>query len=131
VTIPNLRRNVCYILSYFIQKYWVLKLIRIYKYFLIIAIFWDIAPCNPYVNRRRSSHLLQPGSLLGLFSTVKMDVVRSSEKSVHIRTTRRYSREGGNVITTAVRTSTHAKAFPGFSNRRRQMSGLFFRLGCG
>jgi hypothetical protein len=36
-----------------------------------LAIFWDIASCNPYVNRR-----LRVG--LGWFYTLKMEVIRSS-----------------------------------------------------
>jgi hypothetical protein len=38
-----------------------------------------------------------PGFLLGLFSTVKKEVILSSETSVYIRTTRRYIPEDGNI----------------------------------
>jgi hypothetical protein len=54
-----------------------------------VSIFWDIA---------LPSHLLHSDFLLGWFSTVKMEVIHSSETSVHIRTTRRYyTPEDGNV----------------------------------
>jgi hypothetical protein len=39
------------------------------------AIFWDIAPCNLYV----LSHLLLARFLLSWYSTLKMEVIRSSE----------------------------------------------------
>jgi hypothetical protein len=35
--------------------------------------------------------------LLGIFSNLKMEMIRSSETSVHIRTTQRYITEDGNV----------------------------------
>jgi hypothetical protein len=80
-----------------------------------VAILWDIAPCSPYTNRRFGrnylhlqsrkpaeqetrlqkilpSHLLKAGFLFGLFSTLKTEVIISSETSFHIRTTRRYPR---------------------------------------
>jgi hypothetical protein len=47
-------------------------------------------------SRFLSSHLLHVGFLLGWFSTLKMDVILSSETSVHIRTTLRYIIEDGN-----------------------------------
>jgi hypothetical protein len=43
------------------------------------------------------SHLLQAVSCLADFSTLKMQVIISSETSVPIRTTRRYIPEDGNV----------------------------------
>jgi hypothetical protein len=43
------------------------------------------------------SNLLNAGFLLGWFSTLKMEVIRSSETSVHIRITRRYIPENGNI----------------------------------
>jgi hypothetical protein len=54
-------------------------------------IFWDIAPCSP-------DYLLHSGFLLGRFSTLKMEVIRSSETPVHMQTTRRYTSipENGN-----------------------------------
>jgi hypothetical protein len=54
-----------------------------------VAIFWDIAP--------RPSHLLHSGFLLGWFSNLKMEVIRSSETSVYIRATQRYIPEDGNI----------------------------------
>jgi hypothetical protein len=36
------------------------------------------------------SHLLQAGFLLDWFSTLKIEVISSSETPIHIRTTRRY-----------------------------------------
>jgi hypothetical protein len=76
------------------------------------AILWDIAPCIPYVKRRlgrtyhfhlegRKSawarHLLHAGVFLGWFSTLKKEVIRSSETSVYKRTTRRSIPEDGNI----------------------------------
>jgi hypothetical protein len=52
---------------------------------------------SPYVNRRfertcsLSSHLLHTRFLPGWFSTLKMEVIRSSEASVHTRTKQRYT----------------------------------------
>jgi hypothetical protein len=46
--------------------------------FINVAIFWEIA-----------RHLLHADLLLGWFSTLKMEVIRCFETSVHIRTTRR------------------------------------------
>jgi hypothetical protein len=43
------------------------------------------------------NHLLHSGFLLGSFSTPKMEVMRSSETSFHIWTTRRYVPEDGNI----------------------------------
>jgi hypothetical protein len=42
-------------------------------------------------------HLLYTGFWLGLFWTLKMEVIRSSETSVDIRTTRLYIPEDGNI----------------------------------
>jgi hypothetical protein len=58
-----------------------------------VAIFCDIAPCRPYV----PSHLLHAGFLLSSFSTLKMEVIRSSETLVHIWTSRRYIQQDGNI----------------------------------
>jgi hypothetical protein len=41
------------------------------------------------------SHLLNAGSSLADFSTLKMEAIRSSEKSVHTRSTRRHIPEDG------------------------------------
>jgi hypothetical protein len=43
------------------------------------------------------SHLLKAGFLLGYFSTLKMQVIQTSETSVHIRTTWNYIPEDGNI----------------------------------
>jgi hypothetical protein len=76
-----------------------------------LVIFWDIAPCSPYMNRcfggtyhrhlqgRKSAEQETSESssfLLGWYWTLKMEVIRSSETSVHIRSTRRYIPEDGN-----------------------------------
>jgi hypothetical protein len=66
-------------------------------------------PCDEYLFSPRrhvphtltTSHLLHSGFLLGWVSTLKMELIRSSETSVHIRTTRRYIPEGGNIHTNA------------------------------
>jgi hypothetical protein len=76
-----------------------------------VAIFWDIAPSSLYVNRRFRGtyhlHLLgrksaQPSSacwFLGRLIFNPEDVViRSSETSDHIQTTRRYIREDGKIL---------------------------------
>jgi hypothetical protein len=79
-------------------------------------------------------HYLGPpsaGFCLGLFSTLKLEVIASYETSVHIRTTRRYIPEGGNFhscrcenikfyITTVVRTS-HTKS-TGLVHRSNKIS---------
>jgi hypothetical protein len=71
---------------------------------MTVAILHVTAPCSMYVNRRfggthhlhlqgRKSakqfpgHLIHADFLLGWFSTLKTDVIRSPETSVHIRTT--------------------------------------------
>lgn len=43
------------------------------------------------------SYLVHAGFLLGCFSTLKKDVIRSSETSLYIRITRRYITEDGNI----------------------------------
>jgi hypothetical protein len=55
-----------------------------------VATFWDIALCRPYTGSILPSHLLHSRFLLGRFATMKMEVMRSSETSVHVRTTRHY-----------------------------------------
>jgi hypothetical protein len=51
------------------------------------AVFWDVAPCRSFVNRRFGGTWLQPpahaGSSLTDFSTLKMEAIYSSETSVH------------------------------------------------
>jgi hypothetical protein len=70
------------------------------------AVFWDVAPCRSCVNRRfgRTYRLhiqgsLQPsahtGSSLADFSTLKVEATRSSETSVHTRSTRCHIPEDG------------------------------------
>jgi hypothetical protein len=59
-----------------------------------VAIFWDIAPSSPYVNRRfgemyyLQQHLADGFLLSYQFLALKMELIRSSETSVHIWTTR-------------------------------------------
>jgi hypothetical protein len=43
------------------------------------------------------THVLHAGFLLRWFSTLKMELIDSSETSVHIRTTRSYIPEDGNI----------------------------------
>jgi hypothetical protein len=71
-----------------------------------VAIFWDMAPCSSYVNRRfgRTYHLhlqdkKQPtkNHPSAGRSTLYMGLIRSSETSVYIRITRRYIPEDGNI----------------------------------
>jgi hypothetical protein len=52
--------------------------------FMDVTIFWDIAPAARLLFYR-------------LFSTLKMEMISSSETSVHIPTTRRYIPEDGNI----------------------------------
>jgi hypothetical protein len=51
------------------------------------AVFWDVAAV--------CSHLLNAGSSLADFSPLKMEAIRSSETSVHTRSTRRHIPEDG------------------------------------
>jgi hypothetical protein len=65
------------------------------------SVFWDVAPCRSCVNRRfgGTAECLQPpahaGSSLEDFSTLKMEAIRSSETSVHTKSTRRHIPEDG------------------------------------
>jgi hypothetical protein len=60
------------------------------------AILWDVAPCRSRVNRRFGLHPLSyVGSSLADFSPIKMEVIRSSETSVHTRSTQRHIPEDG------------------------------------
>jgi hypothetical protein len=71
-----------------------------------IAIFWDIAPCSPYMSRHFGGTYQNSAELcLATWSRwffarmifdLKMEAIGSSEMSVHIRTTRRYIPEDGN-----------------------------------
>jgi hypothetical protein len=82
------------------------------------VVFWDVAPCRSCVNRRFGGayrlHLqgrkigergtscrLQPPADAGTspadFFTLKMEAIRSSETSVHTRSTRRHVPEDGIV----------------------------------
>jgi hypothetical protein len=88
------------------------------------AVFWDVAPCRSYVNRRFGGtyrlHLqgrkireretsvsmwLHAASSLTDFSTLKMEAIRSSETSVHIRSTRHHIPEDDFFIVIAVKTT--------------------------
>jgi hypothetical protein len=76
---------------------------------LNVAIFLDIAPCGPNVKRRFGGtyylHLQNPNSaeqrtnMQQVARKAKMQVIRSSETSIHIRTTRFYISEFGNIHT--------------------------------
>jgi hypothetical protein len=57
------------------------------------AIFWDIAPCSSYVNQINSAQTLDACWFLARL----LEVIRSFEMSVYIRTTRRYIPENGNI----------------------------------
>jgi hypothetical protein len=72
-----------------------------------VAIFWDIAPCSPYVNRcseERITSICEP--------TVEMEVIRCFYTSVHIRTTPRYVPGEGNTHTIS---GFHKEAIRDFS----------------
>jgi hypothetical protein len=67
-----------------------------------VATCWDTAPCTDISEERitfsgsklsRASHLLHAGFLFGWYSTLKMEVIRSYETSIHIRTTWSYISE--------------------------------------
>jgi hypothetical protein len=83
------------------------------------AVFWYVLPCSYCVNRRfrgmyclpfcpyisgcfRLALSLQPPahalSSLADFSILKMEAIRSSETSVHTRTTRRHIPENGILL---------------------------------
>jgi hypothetical protein len=66
-----------------------------------IVIFWNIAPCSPYVNRcfggTYHSIFATRWFLVRLILILKIELIYSSETSVHIRTTRRYIPEYGNI----------------------------------
>jgi hypothetical protein len=53
------------------------------------AVFWDVAPCRYSVSRHfgETYRLHLQGSSLAVFSTFKMKATRSSETSVHTRST--------------------------------------------
>jgi hypothetical protein len=62
-----------------------------------VAIFWDIAPCNPYVNRRfvETYHLHVQGWISAEQEISMQQVER--HLLVHIRTTWRYIPDDGNI----------------------------------
>jgi hypothetical protein len=67
-----------------------------------VAIFWDTAPCNPYMSRRFGGtyhfQFQGPKSACSTWLGLSADRgMRPSETSVHIRTTRRYIPEDGNI----------------------------------
>jgi hypothetical protein len=62
------------------------------------AVFWDVASCGSCVNRRFGGTYrlnFHAGSSLADFSTLKMEAIRSSERSVHTRSTRHHIPEDG------------------------------------
>jgi hypothetical protein len=50
-----------------------------------VTIFWDVVSCSPYVDQRVHARFLP-----GRFSTLNLEVIASSETSVHIWARRRY-----------------------------------------
>jgi hypothetical protein len=72
-----------------------------------VAIFWDIAPCNPYMNHRfvGTYHFHLQGrkstekeaSVKHVARHVWMEVMLSSETSLYTWTTRPYIPEDGNI----------------------------------
>jgi hypothetical protein len=64
-----------------------------------VAIFWDTAQESREIYLAPVAHFF----FLGRFSTLKIEVICSSETSIHIRTTRQYIPENGifewNIIT--------------------------------
>jgi hypothetical protein len=99
------------------QEIWSLEVLT--AVVMNVAIFWDVAQCSLFVNRRFGGtyHLLlqgwksaeqetsvqqvsrpkHAGFLLGWFWALRMEVIFFSETLLHIRTTRRYIRDDGNV----------------------------------
>jgi hypothetical protein len=90
------------------------------------SIFWDISQCGPlkvnrrfggicrfhFQGRRISQARKHRDTLLNYSLMLKMEATCSPEKSVDFqRTTLRYIREDGNLITTAVRTPTSMDMF--------------------
>jgi hypothetical protein len=63
------------------------------------AVFWDVAPCRPGVNRRFGGSSRLPSDHVGSsfvdFSILKMEAIRSSETLVHTRSTQRHITEDG------------------------------------
>jgi hypothetical protein len=59
------------------------------------AVYWDVAPCRSYVNRSFGTATSSRWFLAREFSTLKMEAIRSSEMSVHIRSTGRHIPEKG------------------------------------
>jgi hypothetical protein len=58
--------------------------------------------------RNQVRHLLHTGFSLGRFSTLKMGLIRSSETSIHIRTTRHYILEDGNIHPSSIFMNQHS-----------------------
>jgi hypothetical protein len=57
------------------------------------AVFWDVTPCRSCVNMWLQT--TDAGSSLVDFLTLKMEAIRSSETSVHTRSTRLHIPEDG------------------------------------
>jgi hypothetical protein len=70
---------------------------------LNVTISWHVASCA--LGKVKSSLLLHAGFLRFWFSTLKIEMIRSSESSVHIRTIRAVSKKMATFITTTVRSS--------------------------
>jgi hypothetical protein len=62
------------------------------QYELKNAVFWDVAPCGCSLQTPAYA-----GSSFSDFSTLKMEGIRSSETSVHTRSTRRHIPEDGTL----------------------------------
>jgi hypothetical protein len=62
-----------------------------------IAIFWNIEQCSPYMNRRFIAWPTAARWFLARhFSTLNVEMMSSSETSLHMLTTRRYIPEDGD-----------------------------------
>jgi hypothetical protein len=58
----------------------------------------ETTSAQTYVELILPSHLLQPSFLLGRFSTLKIEVMLSSETSIHMQTALRYIPEYGTFL---------------------------------
>jgi hypothetical protein len=104
-----LRCTVCHNVTFCVQP-WVNHNVNacavtlLTSFLLKSTVFWGVAPCRSCVNRRfggtyglifRLQAPAHAGSSLADFSTLKTEAKRSSETSVHTRSTRRHTPECG------------------------------------